>query len=96
MRDIIVKEEPISTKIVKGVEGTRGEIVSFLEDDGLWLPQKLGIVKQVFEDNDVIYCHNNFYNFNKFFSLSLLIDRIQSLILGFSLVNYESKYTLLT
>jgi len=39
---------------------------------------KLEIVKQVFKDKDVIYYHNNFYNFNKFSSLSLLIDRIQS------------------
>jgi hypothetical protein len=38
VRNIIVKEEPISTKIVKGVEGTRGEMVSFLKDDDLWLP----------------------------------------------------------
>jgi glutathione synthase/RimK-type ligase-like ATP-grasp enzyme len=74
---IIVKEEPIGAKIVKGVEGTRGEMVSFLKDDDLWLPQKSGIVKRVFEDKDVIYCHNYFYNFNKFFSLNLLIDRIQ-------------------
>jgi hypothetical protein len=54
---------------------------------------KSGIVKRVFEDKDVIYCNNNFYNFNKFFSLNWLIDRIQLIILGFSLVNYESKYT---
>jgi hypothetical protein len=78
VRNIIVKEEPIGAKIVKGVEGTRGEIVSFLEDDDLWLPQKLGTVKQVFKDNKVIYSHNNFYNFNTFSSLSLLIDRVQS------------------
>jgi glycosyltransferase involved in cell wall biosynthesis len=78
VRNIIVKEEPLSAKIVKGVEESRGEVISFLEDDDLWLPQKLEIVKQVFKDKDVIYYHNNFYNFNKFSSLSLLIDRIQS------------------
>jgi Glycosyltransferases, probably involved in cell wall biogenesis len=63
VRNIIVKEEPLGAKIVKGVEESRGEVVSFLEDDDLWLPQKLDIVKQVFKDKDVIYYHNDFYNF---------------------------------
>jgi hypothetical protein len=78
VRNIVVKEEPLSAKIFKGVEESKGEVISFLEDDDLWLPQKLEIVKQVFKDKDVIYYHNNFHNFNKFSSLSLLIDRIQS------------------
>jgi len=63
VRNIIVEEEPLGAKIVKGVEESRGEVVSFLEDDDLWLPQKLDIVKQVFKDKDVIYYHNDFYNF---------------------------------
>ena len=63
VKNIVTKEEPLGAKIVKGVEESRGEVVSFLEDDDLWLPQKLEIVKQVFKDKDVIYYHNNFYNF---------------------------------
>ncbi len=78
VKNIVTKEEPLGAKIVKGVEESRGEVVSFLEDDDLWLPQKLEIVKQVFKDKDVMYYHNNFYNFSGFSSLSLLIDRIQS------------------
>jgi len=78
VRNIIVEEEPLSAKIVKGVEESRGEVISFLEDDDLWLPQKLEIVKQIFKDKDVIYYHNNFHNFNKLVGLSSLIDRIQS------------------
>jgi glycosyltransferase involved in cell wall biosynthesis len=78
VKNIVTKEEPLGAKIVKGVEESRGEVVSFLDDDDLWLPQKLEIVKQVFKDKDVIYYHNNFLDFNKFSSLSLLIDRIQS------------------
>jgi glycosyltransferase involved in cell wall biosynthesis len=63
VKNIVTKEEPASAKFVKGVEESKGEVVSFLDDDDLWLPQKLEIVKQVFKDKDVIYYHNNFYNF---------------------------------
>jgi len=78
VKNIVTKEEPAGIYLVKGVEESKGEVISLLDDDDLWLPQKLEIVKQVFKDKDVIYYHNNFYNFNKFSSLSLLIDRIQS------------------
>jgi glycosyltransferase involved in cell wall biosynthesis len=78
VKNIVTKEEPVGANIVKGVEESRGEVISFLDDDDLWLPQKLEIVKQVFQDKDVMYYHNNFYNFSRFSSLSLLIDRIQS------------------
>jgi glycosyltransferase involved in cell wall biosynthesis len=78
VKNIVTKEEPLGAKIVKGVEESRGEVVSFLDDDDLWLPQKLEIAKKVFKDKDVIYYHNSFYNFSKISSLSLLIDRIQS------------------
>ena len=77
VKNIVTKEEPLGANIVKGVEESRGEVVSFLDDD-LWLSQKSEIVKQVFKDKDVIYYHNNFYNFSRFSSLSLLINRIQS------------------
>ena len=60
MKNIVTKEEPLGAKIVKGVEESRGEVVSFLKDDDLWLPQKLEIVKQVFKDKDVIYYHNKY------------------------------------
>jgi glycosyltransferase involved in cell wall biosynthesis len=60
VKNIVTKEEPLGAKIVKGVEESRGEVVSFLEDDDLWLPQKLEIVKQVFKDKDVIYYHNKY------------------------------------
>jgi glycosyltransferase involved in cell wall biosynthesis len=63
VKNIVTKEEPLGAKIVKGVEESRGEVVSFLEDDDLWLPQKLEIVRQIFKDKDVIYYHNNFSNF---------------------------------
>jgi len=63
VKNIVTKEEPLGAKIVKGVQESRGEVISFLEDDDLWLPQKLEIVKQVFKDKDVIYYHNNFLNF---------------------------------
>jgi Glycosyltransferases, probably involved in cell wall biogenesis len=63
VKNIVTKEEPLGAKIIKGVEESRGEVVSFLEDDDLWLPQKLEIVKEIFKDKDVIYYHNDFFNF---------------------------------
>jgi uncharacterized protein YneR len=67
---IIVKEEHLSAKIIKGAEESMGEVLSFLEDKDLWLLQKLDIVKQVFKDKDVIYYHNNFIILVGFSSLS--------------------------
>jgi len=72
VKNIVTKEEPLGAKIVKGVEESRGEVISILEDDDLWLPQKLDIVKQVFKDKDVIYYHNNFYNFTYRINLNVL------------------------
>jgi glycosyltransferase involved in cell wall biosynthesis len=46
VKNIVTKEEPLGAKIFKGVEESRGEVVSFLDDDDLWLPQKLEIVKK--------------------------------------------------
>ena len=33
MKNIVTKEEHLGAKIIKGVEESRGEVMSFLEDD---------------------------------------------------------------
>jgi len=39
VRNIVTKEEPLGARIIKGVEESRGEVVSFLED-GDFMNQK--------------------------------------------------------
>ena len=78
VKNIVTNEGPLGAKIAKGVEESRGEVISLLEDDDLWLPQKLEKVKQVFQDENVIYYHNDLYNFYGFLSINSLIDKIKS------------------
>jgi len=77
VKNIVTNEGPLGAKIAKGVEESRGEVISLLEDDDLWLPQKLEKVKQVFQDENVIYYHNDLYNFYGFLSINSLIDEIK-------------------
>jgi len=78
VKNIVTNEGPLGAKIAKGVEESRGEVISLLEDDDLWLPQKLEKVKQVFQDENVIYYHNDLYNFYEFLNINSLIDKIKS------------------
>jgi glycosyltransferase involved in cell wall biosynthesis len=78
VKNIVTNEGPLGAKIAKGVEESRGEVISLLEDDDLWLPQKLEKVKQVFQDENVIYYHNNLYNFYGSLNINSLIDKIKS------------------
>jgi len=78
VKNIVTDEGPLGAKIARGVEESKGEVISLLEDDDLWLPQKLEKVKQVFQDENVIYYHNNFYNFYGSLSIDSLIDKIKS------------------
>jgi Glycosyltransferases involved in cell wall biogenesis len=78
VKNIVTNEGPLGAKIARGVEESKGEVISLLEDDDLWLPQKLEKVKQVFQDENVIYYHNNLYNFYGSLSVDSLIDKIKS------------------
>jgi Glycosyltransferases involved in cell wall biogenesis len=78
VRNIVTNEGPLGAKIARGVEESKGEIISFLEDDDLWLPQKLEKVKQVFQDENVIYYHNIYFNFYGSLKVDSLMDKIES------------------
>jgi len=77
VKNIVTKEEPLGAKIAIGVEESKGEVISLLEDDDLWLPQKLEKVKQVFQDENVIYYLNKAYDFYGSLSMDSLIDKIK-------------------
>jgi glycosyltransferase involved in cell wall biosynthesis len=78
VKNIVTNEEPFGAYLVRGVEESKGEVISLLDDDDLWLPQKLEKVKQVFQDENVIYYHNNYIDFHGSLSIDLLIDKIKS------------------
>jgi len=78
VKNIVTNEGPLGAKIARGVEESKGEVISLLEDDDLWLPQKLEKVKQVFQDENVIYYHNNLYDFYGPLNIDSLIDKIKS------------------
>jgi Glycosyl transferase family 2. len=78
VRNIVTDEEPFGAYLARGVEESKGEVISLLDDDDLWLPQKLEIVKQVFQDKDVVYYNNNWINFHGSHTIESSIDKINS------------------
>ena len=59
LRWITVDEEGLSPKIAVGFEEARGEIVSMLEDDDQWLPDKLRLVRDIMRRDRADFLHNN-------------------------------------
>ena len=53
-------EVNLGSKCVIGIQASRGNILSFLEDDDIYLPEKLENTLLKFEDDDLSYYHNNF------------------------------------
>lgn len=59
LRWITTDEEGLGAKLVIGFEEARGELVSILEDDDRWLPDKLRYVRDFMKTTSVDYLHNN-------------------------------------
>ena len=79
VKNVFTKEEPLGAKVVEGIKESKGEVISFLEDDDLWLPQKLQVVKEVFKDKSVVYFHNDFLNFKGSINLDLINKKVATL-----------------
>lgn len=59
IKNILTDTGPVGGKFSEGIAASRGRVLSFLEDDDLFLPSKLGWVKQLFEDDkNLVYYHN--------------------------------------
>lgn len=67
--DKFIKEHPVKSIIADGIEGeypriaikeSKGDIISFLDDDDLMSENKLYSVYEIFKDPKVGYYHNNF------------------------------------
>ncbi|ARM76936.1 glycosyltransferase family 2 protein [Acidianus manzaensis] len=52
---IVTSDKELGKKIVIGTKEAKGEIITLLEDDDLFLPKKLEKVKKAFENKDVIF-----------------------------------------
>ena len=62
---ITTKEQSLGSKIIAGVKNCNGGIISFLEDDDIFLENKLETVIKAFSDNRLIYYHNNYSTINE-------------------------------
>ncbi len=69
----------LGAQLAIGIENAKGNIISFLEDDDKFLPEKLQFVYDIFKDENVVFLHNdyisnneNFRNKNPDFNLSCI------------------------
>ena len=57
---IIVDNCPVGVMLRKAIENSEGEIISFLDDDDLFTPNKLEVIQRCFKnDPSLIYFHNS-------------------------------------
>jgi len=58
---IIENDFRLGAKISKGVKSSSGDVITFLEDDDIYLPARLSNIFQIFEkDSNIIFYHNMF------------------------------------
>jgi len=68
LKNVTIHDTSLGGKIRVGLEESRGEIISLLEDDDQFLPNKLMQVNEIFQDKTVVYLRHNylpFYNSTK-------------------------------
>lgn len=53
----------IGPKLLQAIEKSRGQIIAFMEDDDLWLPDKLLKVSKIFQENTRLGYYHNSYTF---------------------------------
>ncbi|MGC8664006.1 MAG: glycosyltransferase family 2 protein [Thermoplasmata archaeon] len=60
--NIYTEEIELSKKIALGIENAKGEVISLLEDDDLFMPKKLETVYNYFKKyENLVYLHNSEY-----------------------------------
>ena len=53
---IFQENKGVSSARNTGIENSDGEFIAFLDSDDLWIPEKLEIQKNFFEENDSVIC----------------------------------------
>ncbi|PSN92809.1 hypothetical protein B9Q08_00680 [Candidatus Marsarchaeota G2 archaeon ECH_B_SAG-M15] len=59
VRSIVSREVQVGAKIREGVNLAQNTLITFLEDDDLYAPERLEAVAQAFADDGVGYYHNS-------------------------------------
>ncbi|MHB1709456.1 MAG: glycosyltransferase family 2 protein [Thermoplasmataceae archaeon] len=60
VKSVYLKEKSLGKKIARGVRESRGEIISFLDDDDEFVSSKLSIIAGIFDkDPEVDFVHNS-------------------------------------
>ncbi|GGP18999.1 hypothetical protein GCM10007981_00910 [Thermocladium modestius] len=58
-KNIVTNTIPLGGKIAIGLEEAKGEVITFLEDDDMYKPERLQFIKNVFSRyRNVVYFHN--------------------------------------
>ena len=58
-KNVVTDVKPLGGKIVIGVEESRGDVITFLEDDDMYVPERLQVVERRFREiKDLVYFHN--------------------------------------
>jgi len=52
-------ERWLGPKIAQGIEETKDEVISLLDDDDLFLPNKLEIIYKIFNENEKVWLVKN-------------------------------------
>ena len=58
-KNVVADVRALGGMVAVGVEESRGEVVTFLDDDDMYAPERLQVVKRAFEETrDLVYFHN--------------------------------------
>ena len=49
----------------KAIDISNGDLITFLDSDDIWLPNKLEEQSNIMQDNSIDFCYSNFYQINK-------------------------------
>ena len=49
----------------KAINISNGDLITFLDSDDIWLPNKLEEQSNIMQDNSIDFCYSNFYQINK-------------------------------
>ena len=49
----------------KAIDVSNGDLITFLDADDIWLPNKLEVQSNIMKDSEIDFCYSNFFQINK-------------------------------